>query len=595
MARWTSPPRMAEFAAVSSAPQKFAVEPATPPPTPGPELERSLGRLAEHARAFAVTPPRVKAAWLREVRARFLELAPRMVELGCRARRIDPESPLAGEVWLSGPAISLRALRLFADSLEAVAERGVPTLAAAPGRSPDERLSVAIHPLDDYDRALFLGTRCEAWFERGVTPATLTEHQASFYRRSHPQGHVVLVLGAGNVGSISVLDVLYHSFVEGGVCLLKMNPVNGYLGPLIEQAFAPLVERGFFALAHGGGDVGAFLVEHPAVDAIHVTGSVETHDRIVWGPPGPERERRKRDGAPLTNKRVTSELGNVSPGLVVPHRYTERELERIARSVAGMVINNASFNCNALKLLVTARGWPQRDELLRRIGQALSSEPPRYAYYPGARERYQRWLGAAAGSDIEYFGEESEGSLPWTLASGADAREASELFEVEPFCGVLSEATLDADGAVDFLSRATRFANERVFGTLNAMLFVSDSLERDTAAARALDRALVELRYGTVAVNVWPAVSYGLGAPPWGGAPGATLSDAQSGLGWGHNALLLDDVHKVVIRSPLLAFPEPFWCPGHRALAELGRSFAEHEGAPSPWRAARVAWAGTRG
>lgn len=586
---------MAEFASVSSASQKSAVEPATPPPTPPAELERSLGRLAENARVFATTPPRVKASWLKEVRARFLELAPRMVELGCRASGIDPASPLAGEVWLSGPAISLRALRLFAKSLDEVAERGAPSVPAPPSRSPDERVSVGVHPLDDYDRALFLGIRCEAWFEREVTPTTLAERQASFYRQRDPGGHVVLVLGAGNVGSISVLDVLYHSFVEGAVCVLKMNPVNGYLGPLIEQAFAPMVQRGFLSIVHGGSDVGAVLVEHPAVDAIHVTGSVETHDRIVWGPPGPERERRKREGQPLTKKRVTSELGNVSPGLVVPDRYTERELERIARSVAGMVINNASFNCNALKLLVTARGWPQREDLLRRIGRALSSEPARFAYYPGARERYQRWLGAAAGTEIEYFGEEGEGRLPWTLAAGADARADSELFEVEPFCSVLSEATLDADGAVEFLDRATRFANESVFGTLNAMLFVSESLERDTGAARAIDRALVELRYGTVAVNVWPAVSFGLGAPPWGGAPGAKLSDAQSGIGWGHNALLLDGVHKVVIRSPLLSFPEPFWCPGHRALAELGRSFAELEGAPSPWRAARVAWAGTRG
>jgi len=586
---------MPEFASVSSSPQKFAAEPATPSATPAAELERTLARLAENARAFAVTPPRVKAAWLHDVRARFLELAPRMVELGCRARGLDPDSAAAGEVWLSGPAISLRALRLFAKSLEQVAERGVPSLPAPPSRSPDERLSVGVHPLDDYDRALFLGTRCDAWLDRGVTSQNLPEHQASFYRRTSPEGHVVAVLGAGNVGSISVLDVLYHSFVEGGVCVLKMNPVNAYLGPLFEQAFAPLVERGFFAVVHGGGEVGAFLVEHPAVGAIHVTGSVETHDRIVWGPPGPERERRKRAGEPVTHKRVTSELGNVSPGLVVPDRYSERELERIARSVAGMVINNASFNCNALKLLVTARGWPQREELLRRVGQALSSEPARVAYYPGARERYQRWLGAAAGTQLESYGEEDEGRLPWTLASGADARERSELFEVEPFCSVLSEAVLDADDAPDFLTRATRFANERVFGTLNAMLFVSDSLERDTSAARALDRALVELRYGTVAVNVWPAVAYGLGAPPWGGAPGATLADAQSGIGWGHNALLLDGVHKVVIRSPLLSFPEPFWCPGHRALPALGRSFAEHEGAPSPWRAARVAWAGTRG
>jgi aldehyde dehydrogenase (NAD(P)+) len=112
--------------------------------------------------------------------------------------------------------------------------------------------------------------------------------------------------------------------------------------------------------------------------------------------------------------------------------------------------------------------------------------------------------------------------------------------------------------------------------------------------ARAVDRALVNLRYGTVSVNAWPAVGYGLGAPVWGGAPGATLADAQSGLGWGHNALLLDSVHKVVLRAPLLAFPDPFWCPGHRRLRELGRAISEHEASPRPLTAARAAWAGLR-
>jgi hypothetical protein len=134
-----------------------------------------------------------------------------------------------------------------------------------------------------------------------------------------------------------------------------------------------------------------------------------------------------------------------------------------------------------------------------------------------------------------------------------------------------------------------------VFGTLNALIVSPDWLERDLTAARALDRALVELDYGTVCVNAWPAVAYGLAAPPWGGAPGATLADAQSGIGWGHNALLLEQVHKVVLRSPLLVFPEPFWCPGHRHLAELGRAFSEHQAAPSVRRAAQAVRFGVLG
>lgn len=569
--------------------------PQVPPPTARPDLDLAVERLRDRARAFARTSPRQKAEWLEQIRARFMELAPEMVELGCRAHGIDPSSALAGEEWLSGPAISLRALRLFAQSLFDVAARGAPRLPGGVGRSPDDRPSVSLHPLDNYDRTLFLGYECEAWLEHGALPEQLASHQASFYRKQAPEGHVVLVLGAGNVGSISILDVLYHSFVEGGVCLLKMNPVNAYLGPLYERAFAPLIERGFLSIAHGGGEVGEYLLGKDAIDAVHVTGSVDTHDHIVWGPPGLERERRKREGAPLIRKRVTSELGNVSPALVVPARYSDRELERVARSLAGMMVNNASFNCVALKLLVTARGWPQREELLARLGRVLASEPTRFAYYPGADARHAKLVAAADPGAVRHFGEVPAGHLPWTLVTGLDAGAPSPLFEVEPFCSVSSEAVLDAGTASEFLAGATRFVNEHVFGTLNALIVLPDGLDRDVEVARALDRALVELRYGTVCINAWPAVGYGLGAPPWGGAPGATLTNAQSGLGWGHNALLLERVHKVVLKSPLMALPEPFWCPGQKKLAELGRAISEHEAAPSLRRAARAAWYGIAG
>jgi acyl-CoA reductase-like NAD-dependent aldehyde dehydrogenase len=559
------------------------------------ELERALARLADSAPRFARLPARDKAALLAEVRRRFVELSPRMVELGCLAQGIGTNSRIAGEIWFSGPVASLRSLRLFQRSLEQIAGGGLPSVELPLGRSPDERVSVPLTPLDDYERGLFFGLRCEAWLERGVTPTRASEQRAGFYRAPSHDGRVVLVLGAGNVQSISVLDVLYHSFVEGAVCLLKMNPVNDYLGPLYEQAFAPLVEPGFLAFAYGGAEVGAYLVEQAAVTAIHITGSVETHDRIVWGPPGEQRERRKREQRPLTAKPVTSELGNVSPALVLPVRYSSGELERVARSIAGMVINNASFNCNALKLVVTARGWPQREELLSRVGAALAREPTRSAYYPGAQDRYQELVDAAAGARVDRFGSVDAGRLPWTLISGLDPSADSPLLRIEPFCSLFSEVTLDAETAPEFLRQATEFVNERVFGTLNAMLFVPDAAATEIEVARALDRALVELRYGTVAINIWPAAGYGLGIAPWGGAPGARLANAESGIGWSHNSLMLEQVHKVVISSPLLVPPDPFWLQGHRQLLALGRALAAHEAAPSLSRAARTAWAGVRG
>ena len=48
----------------------------------------------------------------------------------------------------------------------------------------------------------------------------------------------MLVLGAGNVSSIPATDTISKVFQEGQVVLLKMNPVNEYLGPIFERLFA---------------------------------------------------------------------------------------------------------------------------------------------------------------------------------------------------------------------------------------------------------------------------------------------------------------------------------------------------------------------
>lgn len=50
------------------------------------------------------------------------------------------------------------------------------------------------------------------------------------------------------------------------------------------KAFAPLVDAGFLAIVYGDVDVGTHLINHPLVDSVHLTGSAQTFDNIVWGP-----------------------------------------------------------------------------------------------------------------------------------------------------------------------------------------------------------------------------------------------------------------------------------------------------------------------
>src|SRR5207244_9732400 len=113
--------------------------------------------------------------------------------------------------------------------------------------------------------------------------------------------------------------------------------------------------------------------------------------------------------------------------------------------------------------------------------------------------------------------------------------------------------------------------NRRLWGTLAAALVVHPSLAADRRGAEALERAVARLRYGTVAVNCFPAVAFVLGTIPWGAYPGSPLSDIQSGRGFVHNTFMLERVEKVVVRHPVSSPLKLPYFPSHRTPRELGR------------------------
>jgi len=427
---------------------------------------------------------------------------------------------------------------------------------------------------------LFMGVRAEAQMQEGVDEPRLHESRARFYKSPDHAGKVCLVLGAGNINSIPPTDVIYKLFNEGKVCVLKMNPVNAYLGPIIEEAFAAAIGQGLLAIVHGGAAEGSYLAYHPAVDEVHVTGSDRTHDALVWGPPGPERAERMARNRPLLAKEITSELGCVSPVLVVPGPWDAGTLRAQAENVAGAVTHNASFNCNAAKLLVLPRGWSRRDAFLAGVEHFMALAPARLAWYPGARERYR--VLTEGRDDVRRVGQ-GEGALPWTIVAGLDPAAADPAFTTEPFCSMLSETSIGSEDPLEFLARAVDFVNERVWGTLSAHVVVHPRTLADPTLSRAVEQAIRRLRYGTVAVNVWAGYGFGFGTTPWGAYPGSTLTDIQSGRGFVHNTLMLEQVEKVVIRHPARTFPKPPYFPSHRTAHRLGRALVEMEA--RGWRA----------
>lgn len=529
-------------------------------------------RVAETARGFALAPVSQKIAALADVRTRLRARGAELARLGCQAKGTGAAG--WGEEMLAGSVITQRYVRLLGESLTQLRERGAPLVTDdRVRRLPNGEVAVQVMPHSLADRALFMPYTIEVRLARSVDAGDVRSAQASFYRTGDAEGSVAAVLGGGNVASIPALDILHQCFVEGRACVLKMSPVNAYLGSEFEHIFAPIAALGGLGIVYGGVEAGKALLASPAVDHVHLTGSIETHDAVVWGPPGAERAERMRAGTPLLRKTVTSELGNISPVAVVPGHYSEPELDHVAESIAGMLFNNASFNCNAVKLLVLPKHLVRA--ITSRLERWFEAQPARAAYYPGAVERYTE-LAAASGGQL-WSAPAAEGQLPWTLVTGLTPESDAPQFSLEPFCPLLSVVEVDDSDVAGFLARTTAFLNDRVWGTLNAMLFVPSALEGEPEVEAALERAIDQLRYGTVAVNYWPAIGYGTGTPPWGGHPSSTLQDAQSGIGFVHNALMLEHVQKVVLRGPLRSFPKQVYYPSHGHLEGLARALFEFE------------------
>ena len=537
-------------------------------------LDKAALELGRRRDAFARLGIPERIGLLDRLTAATLACAADQVRVASWAKGIEVDSPAAAEEWLGGPVTVLRNLRLLRRSLREIARRGKPSPGRVRARA-DGQVVAEVFPGSLADRLLLGGFRAEVWMEPGLTPEALPEAMASSYPPDpQAEGRTCLVLGAGNVASIGPMDVLYKSFVENQVCVLKLNPVNDYLGRFIEKAFGPMIDEGFLQVVYGGPEEGDRLVHHSDVDEIHITGSHLTHDAIVWGEAGEERERNKRAGTPLVSKRITSELGCVTPVVIAPGPWSEAELDLQAENVASMVVNNASFNCNAAKLLVTSSRWPQREAFLAKLRDVLTGIPPRRAYYPGSDERYDRFL--AAYPDADAVAGRTETHLPWTLIPGLDPEGDHLAFTTEAWCGVLAETALDADGA-EFLDRAAAFCNDRVWGTLSCSLLVHPKSRSDPAVEQALDRALAELRYGGVTVNHWCALGYGLVSPTWGAFPGHPLDDVQSGIGVVHNTRMFARPQKSVVHGPFVARPKPPWFATNKNAHKVAAGMARFE------------------
>ena len=319
-------------------------------------------------------------------------------------------------------------------------------------------------PADLYERLLFHGVTADVWMQDGVTEQNLRQNMARFYRQADPDGALALVLGAGNVSAIVPLDIADRMINGGQVVICKMNPVNDYLGPIFEDIFAPLVRDGYLAFVYGGGDLGEYLTHHDAVQAIHITGSAQTHDLIVYGP-GQDGQRRKAADDRVLDKPVSSELGGVGATIVLPGPWTEADFRYQAEHVATQKLHNSGHNCVASQVLILPADWDGHDTMLAHVRRQLGQAEDRTAYYPGTEQRLAALQHAAP--DAETLG----GGTRRLLVANADPAQDHYGFRTEFFGPAMVTTSLPGD-ARQFLRRAVEFCNDRLYGTLSVNIII---------------------------------------------------------------------------------------------------------------------------
>lgn len=478
-------------------------------------VDEAVAELAAAVDRWGDTEPARRGEFLHRCLRDLDAVADEWVELSCAHKGIAPDAPAAGEEVGAGPVALARYLRLWIENQKFLADGYPPPL---PGPVRD-RWAPVFPTRWMADRWLFPGCRIE------VLLADDGPSQILPARSDQP----AVVLGAGNVSSLPVTDALHHIFAAGRPTLLKLNPVNAYLLPVFERALAVLIEQGVLRIIAGDAEVSQRAIHNPAVSHVHLTGSGRTRDQILAGPPS-------------LGKPFTTELGNVTPVLIVPTRYSLGQLRYQAKNVANMLVNNASFNCISAQLLVTWRKWPQRDQFLDLLDAELLRIPRRHPYYPGAIERLARYVPDA-------------GAPPaWTVLR--DIPSDHGLLQEECFAAVCGEHRLGGEDPGEFTAIATDFLNTKVWGSLGANIIAPSDFD--------LSYPISTLRYGTIGVNHWCALGFALMTPPWGAYHDEEGQGSVSGSGFVHDTFGLSRPIKSVVRAPLVTHPKPPWFVDHR-------------------------------
>lgn len=406
-------------------------------PTAKSDLELSMQRLNEHKDEWAALPLREIIRLFEAVLQNLILVADEWVEKDIQNRGLTPAHWDAAVSYFGGPIMTIHTLRAYLQSLKDIEHDGKPRIPGKITTKSNGQVAVQVYPTSLYEKILFTGFKGEVWLDPGIKVNDHAIAQANNYLYPKRTGKVALVLGAGNVSALTINDTYHQLINERNVVLIKVHPVTEYLGELLIKIFAPLIQRGFLQVVYGGAAEGVYLCQHELIEAIHITGSDKTYENIVYGS-GDVGEQNKRNRQPMLTKQITSELGNVTPAIIIPGPWTQADIEYQAENLATTMTVNSGFNCISTRVIIQHESWQLRSQLMDKLCEQLQHIPLCKSYYPGAQKRISEIVSRKP--EAKQIGIAQSSESPWTVIQNLDAENnQEECFSAEVFGGFTTE------------------------------------------------------------------------------------------------------------------------------------------------------------
>ena len=438
-----------------------------------------------------------------------------------------------GEEWIGGPFSCIYALQYFIEYLQD--EDGLDI-----NNFDETNKSYKVFPTKNIEKLLFPFLEGEIRFGKNLNFDQINEYRGFANRFNNNKAKITLVLGAGNVSSIPVLDALFHMIAYKSVIYIKLNPVNDYLLPIFTQVFEPFISRGFMIITEGDMEASKYLTEHDGFQHTHLTGSNYTYESIVYGKTLSDKERSLKTLPKINKKPITTELGNVTPIIVHPGNWSRSEIRHQAKKIVTAKLNNSGFNCIAAQVIVLPKDWKHTKKLKADIKNYLKKIGDTTSYYPGAIENLNDLNGSNNYEQINNL----SCSTPF-LISNLDLER--EYGSKEVWSTALYFKEISYNSYEDFCTNSVNYVNNELWGNLGVSVLIKNYKKKKNE--KILSSYVENLKYGTVAINEWSALGFVIPSLPWGGYPGNKDNDIQSGQGYVHNSFLFESPQKGIIYS----------------------------------------------